>query len=73
MIEGAPKTNIKTIARATAFFGALLLMYAVASGLWLRSVGEAAEEAALQQHSIVGMVGTGLVIVSIVLLLRIKP
>ncbi len=63
---------MKAIARGAAFLGSLLLLYTVASGLSLASAVEAATAAALQLHSIVGVVGTGLCIASIIVLLRHK-
>ncbi len=71
--ERSTTTEIKTIARGASFFGALLLLYTVASGLWLDSTTEAVSAAAVQQHSIVGMIGTGLCIAGVALLLRLKP
>ncbi len=66
------QTNIKMIARGAAFLGLLLLLFAIASGLNLHSAGGVADPAALQQHSIIGMVGTGLCAASLILLLRVK-
>jgi len=71
-MKGAPETNIKTIARGAGFIGSLLLLFAIASGLWLKSSAGSIEASALQQHSVVGIVGTGLCIAGIALLLRLK-
>jgi hypothetical protein len=47
-------------------------MYGIASGFWLGSATSAVETSALRQHSVVGVVGTALCIISIALLLRLK-
>jgi hypothetical protein len=70
-VKGVPETNIKTIARGAAFIGSVLLLYTIASGFSLRSA-ELVEASAMQQHSVVGVVGTALCIAAIVLLLRLK-
>ena len=72
--KGAPKTErMKTIARGASFFGSLLLMYAIATGLTLNSSGGSYEASAIQQHAIVGIVGSVLCFAGLVLLLRMKP
>jgi hypothetical protein len=63
---------MKTIARGAAFLGSLLLLYTIASGLTLGSAVETATDSALQLHSVVGIVGSGLCIGSIIVLLRHK-
>jgi len=70
-VKGVPETNIKTIARGAAFFGSILLLYTIASGFSLRSA-ELVEASAMQQHSVVGVVGTALCIAAMILLLRLK-
>jgi len=70
--KGVPETNIKSIARGAAFLGSLLLLYTIASGLGLGSATEAVDASALQQHMVVGIVGTVLTIASIAILLRMK-
>jgi len=70
-VKGVPKTKTQTIARGAAFTGSLLLLYTIASGFSLKSA-ELVEASAMQQHSVVGIVGTALCIAAMVLLLRLK-
>jgi len=70
-VKGAPETKTQTIARGAAFFGSILLLYTIASGFSLKSA-ELIEASAMQQHSVVGIVGTALCITAMVLLLRLK-
>ncbi len=63
---------MKSIARGAAFFGSLLLLYTIASGLSLAAATEAITAAALKLHSVVGIAGSALCIASIIVLLRHK-
>ena len=45
----------------------MLLIYALASGLWLQYSSQSIEPEAIRQHSIVGILGSALCITAIVI------
>jgi len=45
----------------------MLLLYTLASGLWLQYSGEPFEPGAIRQHSIVGILGSALCITAIII------
>ena len=63
-------TDSKQLARTPAFVGIIVLLYTIGSGLALGQAAEQIEAAALQRHSIAGIVGTILCFVGIAIVIH---
>lgn len=65
--QGRRITDKKLLLRTPVFLGILLLLYTLASGLWLQYSGQPIEPGAIRHHSIVGILGSALCIATIVI------
>ena len=59
-------TDKQLLLRIPVFLGIILLLYTLATGLWLQYSGRLIEPGAIRQHSIVGILGSALCITAIV-------
>ncbi len=58
-------TDKQLLLRIPVFLGIILLLYTLATGLWLQYSGQLIEPGAIRQHSIVGILGSALCITTI--------
>ncbi len=65
--EGRRTTDKQLLLRIPVYVGIMLLLYTLASGLWLQYSGEPIEPGAIRQHSIVGILGSALCITAIII------